>query len=117
MEHLENDGEELELTHKTLDRGGFLLTFSPTMPQLNSNFDHSLGQYRRYRKQEFDADLERIGFEIQKSTYFDSLGFFGWFVVFKLLKKEGLDSGMIPFYDKFVVPLLHKMESKISLPF
>lgn len=117
LEHIENDVEELELAYKTLERGGFLLTFSPAMPQLYSNFDYSLGHYRRYRKQEFDTELERIGFDIQKSTYFDSLGFFGWFIVFKLLKKKGLDSKMVSFYDKLTIPFLRKLESVFSMPF
>lgn len=117
LEHIQFDEAELKTAFDGMKDGGFLLTFSPAMPQLYSNFDHALGHYRRYRKEEFDDSLRKIGFEIKKSTYFDSLGFFGWFLVFKVLKKRGLDPKMVVFYDRMVIPLLRRLESLISVPF
>ena len=109
LEHIENDQEELNLAYGLLAENGYLLKYSPALNWLMSDFDKSIGHYRRYGLKEASTKVTNAKFTIVKKQYIDSLGIIPWFIVFKLLKLN-LSPGNASAYDKFIVPVLKKFE-------
>ena len=115
LEHVEHDAQELRYIHDSLLPGGHVCIFVPALPSLYSEFDASIGHYRRYTKQGLKKILEESGFEIVKITYFDFIGIIPWFIVFKLFRKK-LSAGNTSAYDRFVVPFSKVVESILPVP-
>lgn len=48
--------------------------------------------------------------------YFNFLGVITWYIFFKVLKKKTLSISSIRLYDKFVIPVLEKVERIVEPP-
>jgi SAM-dependent methyltransferase len=116
LEHIEDDVRELELIRDTLATGGRALIFVPAVPALFSEFDRSIGHFRRYAKRELEAKVRDAGFKILRSKNFDAAGVVPWFVKYRLLRSRSLDSRSVSLYDNFVVPLASRIEPKVRVP-
>jgi SAM-dependent methyltransferase len=116
LEHIENHSNELKKYHELVRAGGHLCLFVPACPAIYAPIDKSFGHFRRYRREELRELLERAGFQIIKLHYFNSLGFFAWWFNFCFLKKDCFEVGKVKFYDRFLFPLVHTMESSGSRP-
>ena len=116
LEHVEKDIDELRHTHRSLKAGGYVCIFVPALPALYSEFDASVGHYRRYTKTYLEHILEQSGFEIERLSYFDIVGVIPWFVFFKLLRKKQLNPGYIRVYDNIIVPFSRIFESIVRVP-
>jgi hypothetical protein len=116
LEHIEKDEDELGYIHNSLKKGGNVCIFVPALSWLYSDFDRSIGHYRRYHKKELRKKLEKLGFEVISINYFDIIGIIPWFIMLKILKGKP-DPKKIAFYDKVVVPFSRVIESFIPLPF
>ena len=116
LEHIEDDTAELEKVYETLETGGHCLIFVPAFMSLYGAFDEKVGHFRRYTKNELEEKAKSAGFKIVKSKYFDFVGIFPWYIKYKLLKSNSLESGAVTAYDKFAVPLTRKFERLINFP-
>lgn len=116
LEHIEDDIEEMKNVYSVLKPGGHILTFSPAMNFLMSDFDRSIGHFRRYSLGEMKSKMKAAGFEIVQAYYMDSIGIIPWFLFFTLMKKK-LNSKSADIYDKFVIPTLKAIEPNSILPF
>lgn len=116
LEHVEDDEEELAAMHNTLSANGRIFIFVPALPWLYGNFDKQVGHHRRYTKNEIETKCQSAGFRLLKSFYFDFAGVAPWWIKYRLLKSDSLESGAIKLYDKFVVPLTKTFESIITPP-
>jgi SAM-dependent methyltransferase len=116
LEHIEDDRGELEIIYRALKPGGRLFIFVPALRALFGEFDRRIGHFRRYRKKEIEEKCRAAGFRILKSKYFDLAGIFPWFVKYKLLGSDSLESGAVTFYDKFAVPIVQKFEKILPAP-
>jgi SAM-dependent methyltransferase len=117
LEHIEDDEAELKAMYETLDDSGRVFIFVPAFQWLYGNFDKHVGHFRRYTKNELETKTKTAGFKILKSFYFDFAGVIPWWIKYRLLKSDGLESGAIKLYDKFVVPITKTFESFITPPF
>ncbi|MFA6414379.1 MAG: class I SAM-dependent methyltransferase [Candidatus Paceibacterota bacterium] len=115
LEHVEDDRQELAEAYNALKPGGHLCVFVPALPLLFSEFDASVGHYRRYSRQQLAARMREAGFEIVKLRFFDFAGILPWLLFMKLLHWR-LTPGSAGLYDRIVVPLMRKAESLISPP-
>lgn len=115
LEHIEDDRQELLYINNALKSGGSVCIFVPALSWLYSDFDASVGHYRRYHKKQLQELVEEAGFEIVKISYFDIVGIIPWFIFFKLLKKK-LTANNATLYDKIVVPVLRIIESFLPIP-
>jgi SAM-dependent methyltransferase len=115
LEHVERDEDELDVMNSALKKGGYICIFVPALPWLYSDLDASVGHYRRYYKKELEALVQKKGFTIEHSTYFDGVGIIPWFVFFKLFHKK-LSPGNTSLYDKVIVPIVRIIESLIPVP-
>jgi hypothetical protein len=84
---------------------------------LYGSLDRVDGHLRRYTKKDLKSKLMQAGFEIKKLYYFNSLGFFAWFVVNRVLKSKRTTGGKLFFYDRILVPPLRLVERIFSPPF
>jgi len=116
LEHIEDDAAELKMIYQTLDEGGRCFIFVPALMSLYGEFDRKIGHFRRYTKTGLEEKCAAAGFKILKSKYFDFAGIFPWYVKYKLLKSDSLESGAVTVYDKLVVPVIKKFESYLKPP-
>lgn len=115
LEHIQDDGAELARVFTTLKPGGHICIFVPALPFLFSDFDASVGHFRRYTRSSLKRVIENAGFTIVKLSFFDIAGIIPWFIIFKLLKRR-VGSGSVSFYDKLVVPVMGVVERFIPIP-
>jgi SAM-dependent methyltransferase len=108
LEHIENDKAELAIMRDKLVPDGHVLIFVPALPALFSDFDKSIGHYRRYRKVQLADTLRENGFSIEKIKYFDCAGILPWYLNFVLLKKT-LCGNHVSLYDKIVIPVMRRL--------
>jgi SAM-dependent methyltransferase len=116
LEHIEDDAGELRKVHETLESGGRCLIFVPALRALYGAFDEKVGHFRRYAKSELEDKVKAAGFKVVKSKYFDFVGIFPWYVKYKLLKSDSLESGAVTTYDKFAVPVTKQFERFLKFP-
>ncbi len=74
LEHVRDDKFMLEKIHDLLQVGGRLVLLTSAYSGLYSNFDKSVGHYKRYDEPELRSLLESCGFKIAKLKYWDALG-------------------------------------------
>jgi SAM-dependent methyltransferase len=115
LEHIQNDKVELQHIYSSLKESGAVCIFVPALPFLFSEYDRSIGHYRRYTKKQLKNLLEKTGFEIISLHYFDSVGVIPWFLFIKLMKTS-LVEGNVGLYDAIVVPIMSRLESLIPPP-
>jgi SAM-dependent methyltransferase len=116
LEHIEDDQAELKLIYQTLEEGGRCFIFVPALMSLYGGFDRKIGHFRRYTKPEIEGKCAAVGFKVLKSKYFDFAGIFPWYVKYKLLKSDSLESGAVTAYDKYAVPVISRFESFFNFP-
>lgn len=116
LEHLQDDVITLKRLNFILNQGGRLLLVVPAHQMLYGSIDKTVGHYRRYSKKELFTKLFHSGFIVEKLAYMNSLAVFGWFVVNRILKKQEQSIKTITTYDKYVIPVLSKLESFIPPP-
>ena len=87
IEHIENDIKELDQAISKLNKNGKLVIIVPAFSILFSDFDKSVGHFRRYTKKNF-LSYKNSEVKLRNLKYFDSLGFFILFLS-KILKFKG----------------------------
>lgn len=116
LEHIEDDRGELQKVYETLEPGGHCLIFVPAFMSLYGAFDEKVGHFRRYTKNELEEKGRSAGFRVVKSKYFDFVGIFPWYIKYKLLKSDSLESGAVTAYDRFAVPVTKRFERFLRFP-
>ena len=115
LEHIQQDSDAIKNAYRIIRRGGKLIIFVPALQFLYSNFDRSIGHYRRYQKSELTKLAQNSSFKIISCKYFDSIGIIPWFVFMKVMR-QGLSCRNTYTYDTFIVPWLKIVEKIISPP-
>lgn len=115
LEHIENDKEEIRIIYESMKNGGKLCIFVPALSWLYSRLDKEVGHYRRYYKSGLKHLVEEAGFEVIKIKYFDMLGIIPWYIFFVLFGKT-ISAGGVSVYDKWVVPIMRRLETAFPPP-
>ena len=117
LEHIEDDEAELKTYFNLLkSKHGFLCLFTPARMEIYSKIDKIFGHYRRYTKQTLRGKLESAGFNVIRIHYFNFVGYFGWALIFKILGTERFNPAAVRNFDRFVLPVVHFIESNIIRP-
>lgn len=119
LEHIKNHQQMLVNLESKLKPGGKLFVFVPAHQQLYSQWDKSVGHYRRYSKSELTGLVQQSGFKIEVINHFNIIGAFGWWVN-KLLKSQPGDKGLIwqtLLFDRLIVPIFAWFEKHFKPPF
>lgn len=118
LEHIKNDERELKNYHDQLrENAGVLCLFVPARTEIYAEIDKDFGHFRRYVKRELRQKLERAGFQVVRLRYYNIAGYFAWWLNFCVLKKRHFDAGSVRFFDRFVFPVVHGLESRVCPPF
>jgi SAM-dependent methyltransferase len=117
LEHIEDDVQELQHIHRSLEKGGRLLLFVPALQSLYGKFDVSVEHFRRYGRKELSEKLNVTGFKITMLRFFDFVGMIAWFVRFRIFHSRAFpEQRSLALYDRYVVPVLGRVESYVRLP-
>lgn len=118
MEHIENDVDALKDIYNKLESKGHLLIYVPARPELYSNFDKSIGHFRRYKKKELVNKVKEAGFTVKYCRYQDFLGYFAAYYNVMFSKNDAtLNKKAVAVYDKFIVPTSNVVEKIMVKPF
>lgn len=117
LEHVPDDLAEVRLALGALKHGGHLLVFVPALPWLFGSADKHFGHYRRYTRESLQGLFSGLEVEVRACRYFDILGTLPWWVSFVLLRLQTMRPGVVNLYDRFVVPIASRMESRFAPPF
>ena len=114
LEHIDNDLECLQDMYSALNTGGMLAIYVPASQILFSDFDTSVGHFRRYSKSEIESKVSKAGFKVVSCRFNDSLGFL-FALSAKVMGKRGsrlVDSAAILYiYDRVIYPLSRKIDA------
>lgn len=104
LEHIEDDHGEVKKAVGHLQPGGRLVILAPAHQWLFSEFDKSIGHFRRYDKSSL---LAAVGnqLRLENSLYLDSIGTLLSMANRMLLKQSLPTKRQIAFWDRFIVPL------------
>jgi SAM-dependent methyltransferase len=72
LEHHPNPEQMLGEIRRVLKPRGLLIVTVPAFQWMWSGSDYLLGHYRRYTKVQLLTDLRRVGFTVERATYFHS---------------------------------------------
>ena len=88
-----------------LQTGGHLLLFVPALPFLFSDMDRVLCHHRRYLLAGLRSAVEKAGFQIVCSRYFDLLGILPWWLVNTVGGKKSFNQAHPRLYDRVGIPV------------
>jgi glycosyltransferase involved in cell wall biosynthesis len=111
LEHIEDHEGALQRLYEVLMPGGRLALFVPADQKLFGTMDTQVGHFRRYSREELQRLIEAAGFVIDKITYQNIVGRFGWWLNGRVLKRAHLPGGQSRLFD-LVVPILRRLEPK-----
>ncbi len=103
LEHIEDDRGEVCRAAEHLRRGGHLIVLSPAHAWLFSEFDRSIGHYRRYSGEGLAA-LTPAGLRLAKCFYLDAVGLFASAANRLFLKQSLPNTGQLRLWDNVMVP-------------
>ena len=117
LEHIERDAEELARYRRLLSaRKGRLCLLTPARPELYAPIDRDFGHYRRYTRRELRDKLRAAGFASADIHYYNLVGYFGWFVMFRLLQRRTFSPVSVRLFDKVLFPPIHWLETRVCPP-
>jgi SAM-dependent methyltransferase len=113
LEHIDDDEGSIQGLYECLDPGGVLIVYVPAFMLLFSDFDRSVGHYRRYSRSELVAKIKNQKFQILTAQYVDSIGFLAAILVkffgYKNKYKLGTTK-TLRFYDKYIWPVSQALD-------
>jgi SAM-dependent methyltransferase len=106
LEHTEEDEKILVGFFNWLKPKGKLLIYVPAFMHLYSSMDKKVGHHRRYSRKELIQKVKNAGFNIQESSYADSLGYLAT-VLYKIVGsgKGDINSKSLVAYDRVAFPI------------
>ena len=114
LEHVEDDEASLQHFFSLLPSGGRVVLIVPALSRLYGTIDQAIGHYRRYEHTDIVHKLQRAGFQVEKTRFFNVLGIPGWYLNSRVLKRQSVPRFQARVND-FLVPLL-RFEKHCSLP-
>jgi SAM-dependent methyltransferase len=118
LEHIDDDVAAVEKAYQTLAPAGRLILYVPAFPCLLGEIDRRLGHFRRYRRDSLRKLLLRVGLNAETIRYYNMSGFFGWWVRFRLLKRDHQSRDVVGLFDRLVFPAQSRIEAAMPwLPF
>jgi len=119
LEHFADDSDVVRRLSSLLVVGGRLCIYVPARPELFSEWDRSVGHYRRYTKASLRAIIADANLTIRCLRYTDLLGGLGWYISGCLnvtpAKKEISISTFMKLFDGICVPLQRLVERRIPM--
>jgi 2-polyprenyl-3-methyl-5-hydroxy-6-metoxy-1,4-benzoquinol methylase len=112
LEHIEDDLGALRDLRERLSPGGHVIVFAPAFEGLYSEFDRRIGHHRRYRRAGLVELADAADLEVVDARYVSSIGAVIWWAYARHLRRVPTKPGNVRLYDRLIVPLLRRMESR-----
>ena len=116
LEHILDDIGELKCAHGLLRPDGTLAIFVPAMPSLYGSLDFKSGHHRRYARDGLKRVLDDAGFDIIDLRYLDVAGVLPYWLMYRVLNRQSLDSASAGIYDRLIVPVAKVLQSLAPNP-
>jgi len=117
LEHIEDDRRALQRIQSVLVSGGVVVLMLPAFPSLYGTIDRNLGHYRRYSRASIARLAGEAGLRVRKAHYMNTAGFFGWWINAHILKREAQSQAQIDIFDRYIVPVMSRVEAALQPPF
>lgn len=117
LEHIQDDLGALRAMASLLKAGGVIVLLVPAFQALYGPIDRNLGHCRRYTRQSLQRLAEVAGLRVRKAHYMNAFGFLGWWLNARVLRRETQSEGQIGFFDRYLVPVLSRLEDWVHPPF
>ena len=115
LEHINDDERFLKKVWDHLEPGGKLITVVPAHKLLYSEFDRSIGHFRRYSKKGLTERLDTAGFVTLRCYYANMASALGWLVFMKVLRQRSMKH--ISNISKGLITSGLALEKHFSAPF
>jgi len=117
LEHVKEDLACLRILSNVIVPGGRIIIIVPAFAAIYSKLDKEYGHYRRYSKKIFKKYADELGMELKINSYFNIIGWFGWFIAAKIGRTAKINRKMMGLFDK-LTPLLNAIEKVFpAMPF
>jgi SAM-dependent methyltransferase len=117
LEHIEHDDEELRNYYSLLNGAdGSLCLFVPARSEIYAPIDRDFGHFRRYTRSDLKSKLETAGFSITRIRYYNFVGYFAWWLNFRVLRKRSFEREAVRFYDRVIFPVVNWSETALIAP-
>jgi SAM-dependent methyltransferase len=116
MEHVEDDGAFLRAAFRALAPGGHVLLFVPALPALFGTLDRAVDHWRRYTRAGLLRRLHEAGLVPVDVRYMNLPGVAAWWLAGKVLRRTTVSARDARTYDRWVVPWVRAVESRIAPP-
>lgn len=81
LEHIKNDTNALSEWYRMLKPSGKLIIFVPSFGFLWSKHDNANYHYRRYSKLKLENKIKKVGFKINRTSYWNFILFFPVYIL------------------------------------
>ncbi len=116
MEHVPDDAQFLRDAYTSVASGGHLLLFVPALPALFGTRDVAFEHHRRYTRTSVRKVIEDAGWKPIRISYMNLPGIAAWFMAGRVLRKTSIAARDARTYDRFVVPLMSRLENIVEPP-
>lgn len=117
LEHIEDDRAALQSMASVLVPGGVIVLLVPAFPALFGPIDQNLCHFRRYTRRSVRELASAAGLRVRKLRYLNAVGFFGWWANARVFRRTKQSPLQIKIFDRFIVPLLSRIEAGAPPPF
>ena len=116
LEHIEDDRAEMARAAELLAPRGTLIVLSPAFQQLFSDFDRSVGHFRRYTRASL-AEVMPRSLRRVRLTYLDSVGFLASLSNRALLRQALPTRRQIALWDRVMIPASRVLDPLLARAF
>lgn len=113
LEHIDDDAEEVRVAVSRLGAKGRLVVLCPAHNWLFSEFDRSIGHYRRYDKTMMKA-LPTSGLVLESLRYLDAVGLAASSANRMLLRQAMPTHAQVQLWDRMMVPASRVVDRMIG---
>lgn len=115
LEHVEDHMGAVTAMADLLVPGGVLALLVPAHPSLFGPYDVTDGHFRRYTKSTLRDLLLGVNLKVEQLYHFNSIGAFGWWVQYRLMKRDNQTSSDYKLMQR-LVPFLRAVEDRVKPP-
>jgi SAM-dependent methyltransferase len=117
LEHIADDVNALRRMAGILPSGGVVALWVPAFPALYGPVDRNLEHYRRYTPASLRKAAEAAGLVVESQKFVNAVGFLGWWANARLFRREAQSARQIAIFDRYVVPIVSRLERVAPPPF
>src|SRR5579883_2321291 len=117
LEHVEHDAQAVRDAAELLQGGGRVIILAPAFEALRGPIDQRLGHFGRYSRRSIQELARAARLDVDLLHYVNLVGFFGWWANARLFRREAQSAAQIAIFDRWIVPVLSRVEAAVRPPF